>query len=287
MSFVTEFNGKLPFAVSVTGRKRDTVFRILDPLFSGTTHGDVIQTDHGPISVEGKHPPERFLSYAFFNILKFYKKSDLAVYMALQDGTGKVFIDVGANLGVYSLIARSHGYTTYLVEPEPVHVSFLERNSATLGKLVGVALADEAGSLPLYYEEENTGATSLVPAKGYKEGPGTVPVRTFSSLVADGTFANPGSISLIKVDVEGVEAKTIAGMREFLDSGFRPAIWCEVRGDLSGRAPGSYREVTNILQAYGYEVFEFIDGRRKIAEMTQLSSRGVFDLLFEAKPSLP
>ncbi len=285
MSFVTQLNGKLPFEVSVTGRKRDALFRILDPLFSLTTRDDRIRTAFGPIRVDGKHAPERFLSYAFFNILKHYRRSDLGRYLALHNGVGKAFVDIGANLGLYSYIARLCGYTTYLVEPEPIHAAFLARNSATLGKLIGVALSDRTGAMPLFYEDRNSGATSLVPAQGYQQSNGVVSVRTFSSLAADGTFADPGLISLIKVDVEGAEANTVAGMRDFLDAGHRPAIWCEVRGDLSGRAPGSYREVMEILCPYGYRATEFVAGEVKEIESSALANRAVFDLLFEVPSS--
>jgi FkbM family methyltransferase len=282
MSFVTQVNGKLPFEVSVTGRKRDALFRLFDPIFSTTTRDDVITTSAGPIRLDGGNAPERFLSYMFFNVLKHYQRSDLGTYIAAQSGTAsRQFVDVGANLGMYSLIARMNGYSTYLVEPEPTHAAFLTRNAATLGQVISAALADVPGELPLYYEEQNTGATSLVAAKGYRKGSEVVPVKTFSGLVADGILANPQTISLVKVDVEGAETRTIAGMRGFFEGGFRPAVWCEVRGDASGRAPGSFREVMSIMQSYGYGATEYIAGARKAVDPIELAGRSVFDLLFE------
>jgi FkbM family methyltransferase len=283
MSFVTHFNAMLPFQVSVAGRKRDALFRLLDPLFNTTTRSDVIKTAVGPIRVDGKSAPERFLSYAFFNILKHYQRSDLGTYIATYAGAGQVFVDVGANLGVYALIARLNGFKTFLVEPEPTHARFLTANAATLGRVLTMALSDQPGQMPLYYQEANSGATSLVPSKGFKKGSGVVPVRTFSSLVDDGTFDDPAAISLIKVDVEGAESQTIAGMRDFLSGGHRPAIWCEVRGDRSGRAPGTYREVAALLKPFGYEPMEYLGGTRKDVDFPALASRSVFDLLFEAK----
>src|SRR5262245_26902425 len=104
MSFITQLNAILPFQVSVVGRKRDALFRILDPLFSLTTRQDVIETDAGPIHVDGTSEPERFLSYAFFNILKHYRRSDLGRYIEAHAESDRTFVDVGANLGIYSLI---------------------------------------------------------------------------------------------------------------------------------------------------------------------------------------
>ncbi len=70
-------------------------------------------------------------------------------------------------------------------------------------------------------------------------------------------------------------------MREFLDAGHRPAIWCEVRGDASGRAGGSYRTVVEILEAYDYAPVEYLAGEARAVELPALAARTVFDLLFE------
>jgi FkbM family methyltransferase len=284
MSFLTLLNGRLPFEVSITGRKRNLLFGAFDTVFSSTAHNDVISTPVGPISIDHRQAAERWLSYAFFNILRHYRRSDLGRLLAEPHAADAAFVDIGANLGFYSFIARMNGYRTYLVEPEPKHVSFLGRNTATFGDLIGKALSDRTGELPLYYEEENTGATSLVPASGYKKSTAVVPVVTFESLVSDGTISDPGNIRLIKIDVEGAEANAVAGMRGFLEAGHRPRIWCEVRGNLSGRAPGSYREVIDILTPYGYSAFECVEGATRAAQDASLANRGVFDLLFESRP---
>jgi FkbM family methyltransferase len=282
MTWLRELNSRLPFEVAIAGRKRNLIFAMIDPLFSRTTQSDIIRTRLGSIKIDATQAPERWLSYAFFNIMNFYARSPLGQYMAQDVGPRLTFVDVGANLGVYSLVAKSLGYATYLVEPEPHHASFLIRNTEVFGKVISAALADKPGTMPLFYEEGNSGATSLVPAKGYRQGAEGISVRTFSSLAAEGAFANPADIHLVKIDVEGAEAQTALGMRNFLDLGHRPVIWCEVRGDLSGRAPGTFRAVTSIFETYGYTVSEFAEGRRKhIGFSSELANRGVFDLLFE------
>jgi hypothetical protein len=123
----------------------------------------------------------------------------------------------------------------------------------------------------------------LVSAKGYQQGTDGIPVRTFSSLVSEGLIVNPRDVDLIKIDVEGAEAQTVAGMSDFFGLGCRPAIWCEVRGDRSGRAPGSCRAVAQTLEEFGYAAYEFIGGERREANASKLSDRGVFDMLFEAR----
>ena len=87
-----------------------------------------------------------------------------------------------------------------------------------------------------------------------------------------------------KVDVEGNEAATVAGMRDFFETGLRPAIWCEVRG-VSSRANNSFREVAKTLLERGYRYF---DGNAsdplsaKVPTDAEMQQRTIFDLLFIA-----
>ncbi len=85
---------------------------------------------------------------------------------------------------------------------------------------------------------------------------------------------------MLKIDVEGHEPETVDGLRRFLANGNRPVIWCEVRGDLSGRREGSYRPVISTLTEYGYIA---IDPERWVEtsdDDPELANRQVFDLLF-------
>jgi FkbM family methyltransferase len=227
------------------------------------------------------------LSYLFHNVMRKYEKSELGRYIAATAMAGATFIDVGANLGVYSLIARKHGYDAVAIEPEPAHGAFLKRNEETFGKVLEVAFSDEAGELPLYYEPGgDPGSTSLFPAPSYRQGEGVVPVQTFSEAASQGALGDPTKIRLVKIDVEGFEAKVVAGMSGFLGSGVKPDIWCEVRGDRSGRNGGSYREVRQILSTFGYVARELKDGRDVLVPEEVLANRDVFDLLFKAEPNV-
>ena len=278
MTIVRRMAGIIPVEVYITGRRSDALFRGLDFLFKRTVHGDIIVTPQGPLVLDAAHQPERLLSYAFKNVLRGYKHSDLGRFISSTDGKGATFIDVGANLGMYTLIAREHGYRTVAVEPDPMHSAFLKRNEATFGKVLSVAFSDEPGQLPLYYDPGNPGATSLFPGSSYVKGDRPVPVETFSAAASRGDFGEPRDIGLVKIDVEGFEAKAVRGMTEFLVDGPRPAIWCEVRGDLSGRNGGSFRDVCEILFPFGYSAFDV--GNTPTQAQESWGNRGVFDLLF-------
>jgi FkbM family methyltransferase len=270
----------LPLGVGITGRRRDALFALFDALFGKAGGIEAIDTAWGRLTLDRSHPPERLLSYLFDNVVRHYATSELGRYIARVAAPGATFVDVGANLGMYALVARRHGFSTVVVEPEPRHGAFLARNAAAYGKVLALALSDRPGALPLYYQADNPGATSLVPCPSYVKSERLVPVRTFAALAAAGEFGELRAVRLVKIDVEGLEAAVVAGMCGALATGWRPDIWCEVRGDRSGRNGGSYREVRATLAAFGYRARELDHGRDLALDEAELSRRTVFDLLF-------
>ncbi|MCU1698686.1 MAG: methyltransferase FkbM family [Mycobacterium sp.] len=280
MSFVCRATRRLPLDVAVAGRKRNAMFQVLDPLFRASTRNDAVPTEWGDVSLDGSHPPERLLSYLFYNIMRYYEKSELGRYIARVADPDATFIDIGANLGMYALVARGHRFKTIVVEPEPRHSAFLQRNEHVFGKVLPFAFSDRAGALPLYYEPANPGASSLFPGPDCLRSESVVPVHTFSEIASRGDLGDLSKIRLIKIDVEGLEAEVVAGMCDALGSGWRPNLWCEVRGDRSGRNGGSYRNVRDTLSAFGYVARELKDGRDLALDEHDLAQRAVFDLLF-------
>ncbi|MGB7727373.1 MAG: hypothetical protein WBL50_05035 [Candidatus Acidiferrum sp.] len=97
--------------------------------------------------------------------------------------------------------------------------------------------------------------------------------------------ADPATIRLIKIDVEGNEELTVQGMRRYL-SGPAPApLWREVRGPSSGRGRNSVHSVSNFLAQFGYKPFHHEDGQLLPFRLGLDPEPQVFDLLF-AVPGL-
>ncbi|MGQ9409814.1 FkbM family methyltransferase [Mycolicibacterium gilvum] len=271
--------GAIPFGIGLGSRKMRLVQGIADWLARGENPTE-FPTRYGTIQIDWGHKAERALPYCFSNFDRHYRRSPLGQYIASRQLGGKTFVDIGANLGMYSFLARAGGASVYMFEPEPSHVKFLARNSEILGSLFPIALSDTRGQLPLYYNPENPGATSLVESDGFIAADDAVPVSTFSEIQIE----QEDLIDLVKIDVEGNEVRTVCGMESFLARGNRPDIWCEVRGDAGGRSPGSYRGVIDFLTDFGYEPS---DGTyapiSSCPSRDVLDKRGVFDLLFKAE----
>lgn len=282
MTVVSFVAGMLPVDFAVDGPKRERAFRLVDPVFGKMGGGD-ISTPVGTIAIDWSRPTERALSYFYQNTLRFYLKSELGQRIQKTCTAGRTFVDIGANLGIYSLLARLQGMSAYVIEPEPSHAEFLARNQHVFGVVLPVGLSNVTGSLPLYVNPRQPGATSLVPSEGFARSPDTVEVTTFSDLAFAGQLGQLEEIQLIKIDVEGHETETVQGLQAFLDAGFRPDIWCEVRGPRSTRAPNTFLPVSMFLEGYGYRVRNDKLDPVDVSNGEPPSTLNVFDLLFTAR----
>lgn len=273
-----------PIGITIGGKKSKAAMFVADIMLTFRGNRNIF-TNYGEIYYNYNIYSERFMGIFFENIINHYRSSSLGKYIINKPWSEKSFIDVGANLGIYSLIARSCGAQTYLVEPEPSHADFLKRNESVFGLVIQAAAGQAKDALPIYYSPDNPGATSLVPADGYMPSAKTVEVNTISAMVDEGRFGPPSDIDLIKIDVEGFEEQAIMGLHDFFRTGARPDIWCEVRGQRSSRAPNSFLVVAKALQKFGYRGFD--GGKSNPFEHpygpeleATFSNRQVFDMLF-------
>ena len=275
------------FEVHISGKRKDLLLSTCDHLF-----GDARTEEEVSVRIGGTNlllnlanPSERLLYYAPENLLRSYRRSPLFSVISRLATTPGLFIDIGANLGMYSLLARSVGLDALLFEPEPVHFAFLRRNASSIGTPVACALSDESGTTQFFVSgSTNPGSSSLVMPEGgwtASEYQQTVAVRvaTFDSALAE-LNVDPALIRLIKVDVEGNEERTIIGMAEYLAGASAAPIWCEVRGSTSGRGRNSAYPVASFLRQFGYTPFQCVGPQLVPFDLQKDEAPQVFDLLF-------
>jgi FkbM family methyltransferase len=183
---------------------------------------------------------------------------------------GQVFLDIGANIGFYTLFAAQRvgpSGRVFAFEPDPMTFESLRRSTEQNGfawaRCVNVALSDREGELPFFTVSDGS-AHSLVPeiARRAKRYSGQVPVRVtrLDDLLGEGTLDVP-RIDLIKIDVEGEEPRTVAGMLGTLQKLGHPLVWAEVRGPKgSTRAPNTYPKVAAELAKIGYRPLQYRKG---------------------------
>ena len=103
-------------------------------------------------------------------------------------------------------------------------------------------------------------------------------VTRLDDLGGEGIFDVP-TIDLIKIDVEGEEPRTVAGMLKTLERFRYPSVWAEVRGPQgSTRAPNTYARVERELRGLGYTPVQWKNGT--LRDVKTHDVRGREDVLF-------
>jgi FkbM family methyltransferase len=131
------------------------------------------------------------------------------------------FVDIGANVGLYSLIAAAnpHVRTVYSFEPNPaVHALLLQNAALNRARLEPymVAIASEEGEHAFSFDDVHTGMGSLVATKGRHT---VVNCRNYA--VFDEIQAADATLKVVKIDVEGFEPVVV---EQLLRSDMAPAI---------------------------------------------------------------
>ena len=149
-----------------------------------------------------------------------------------------LLVDVGANTGVFSLIAARAAprLRVLAVEPLPSVRAALARNLALndVGDritIVAEALGDHVGRAPLYIPPDDHGfvETSASLQLGFK--PVHARVEQVRVTTLDRLMRRPSllfrRVGVIKIDVEGHEAAVLAGARRVMARD-RPLVFCEI-----------------------------------------------------------
>jgi len=153
---------------------------------------------------------------------------------------GDVFVDVGANIGFYSLRARRRvgpGGRVIAFEPNPVILRRLRRNlelNEANGRVevFDVALGDENGTATLYSSAQAShGESSLRDQGWHTVETCSIDVRKLDELAAG---ANIARIDFLKIDVEGAEKLVFVGAAETIRKCV-PSILLEVNSRAAAR----------------------------------------------------
>jgi FkbM family methyltransferase len=147
--------------------------------------------------------------------------------------------DIGANVGLFSLLWGRRARHVYAFEPLPRNVAYLHRTLA-LNRVRNVTILPWAVSA-------FDGPTALAPgadvARGHLDSCGAVPVM---AITLDTFLAHYSIVpTLIKIDVEGAEVDVLKGALKTL-AAHRPTLL------LSTHSPSLTRTCCAMLQSAGY-----------------------------------
>ncbi|NND67406.1 MAG: FkbM family methyltransferase [Halioglobus sp.] len=168
---------------------------------------------------------------------------------------GDVFVDAGANIGYFSILAAARvgaSGAVFAFEPDPANAALL-RESARSNALDGIitvveaALAQEAGSAALFLSSDNLGDHQLFAGDEDRESVAVTMVNGAQYLAP---FVR--DIAMVKVDTQGFEYEVLAGLMPLLRELPRtPRLLVELTPYSLAQAGSSGRELVELLASLG------------------------------------
>lgn len=166
-----------------------------------------------------------------------------------------VFVDVGANVGVYTTLASAViGARSISIEPVPVSYAHLVDNI----RINGISELVCAKNTAVGAHRGNARITNLLDATNHivasgdssSNGEIDVPIDTLDNILSDETP------SVIKIDVEGFEAEVIAGGHSVLSKPCVRAVLVELNN--SGRRYGyDDASIHNSILEFGFHPYSY------------------------------
>ncbi|MFF2927100.1 FkbM family methyltransferase [Streptomyces celluloflavus] len=179
-----------------------------------------------------------------------------------------VFVDVGANIGYYSVLAsRLVGATggVAAVEASPTFHQMLVRqvqiNGCTNIRTVNAAVSDREETVKFSLASSRSmGANSIVPYDGAVESTFEAVARPLPDVVTEEEITRA---RVIKIDVEGAEGAVLRGLSPML-SRLRPdaELAIEVTPQRMAELGDSVEELLETLKVHGFHTYRLANGYR-------------------------
>ena len=191
-------------------------------------------------------------------------EAEFLLFKYLLGTGGGVFVDVGANVGAVSVLAASTGLVDRIVAFEPSHrycsAWHMNTNANAIANatLIQAAVSDVTG-------EANFRADPAMPLHGRLDlGSLYATSRTMrvTTVTLDDACKLFGirQIALLKIDVEGAEAKVIRGASKLLEKGRIDAIVLEfIVEHIEDMGDDPQAMVGELVRA-GFQIYEILPG---------------------------
>ena len=181
-------------------------------------------------------------SKMFYNLskLKTFYDADFAATLGANLKPDAIVIDVGANIGEFSVAVAPHAKKVYAFEPVARSRALLQKNTASSPtvEIIDCALSNTEGTVTLAPDTKNNSGTYRV------TGSGTIPLRTLDSFNLTPDF--------IKIDVQGLDIRVLQGAARTIAKN-KPVLLFEI-SDLTIKY-GGISSLRKILPGYTLRFF--------------------------------
>jgi FkbM family methyltransferase len=191
---------------------------------------------------------------------RFDSGPEAAMLAAFTDelAPGLVVFDVGANAGIYTLLAARRGAHAVAFEPSSAAVALLRQHLALNeldAEIVEACAADADGELPFF--EQGAASTSSLSEASARTGELLLDepvVATMRPSVRIDTYCAQAGVwpDVVKLDVEGAEARALAGAATWLGRR-RGVLFLELHPWSLAQLGASEEDVLRLLREAGWQ----------------------------------
>jgi FkbM family methyltransferase len=213
--------------------------------------------DQRTISIDGTRA--RFVHEDFSDYMELNRvETETEIIRHLRDELrpDDVFLDVGSNLGTYTVFVGDVLDTgrVIAVEAVPSTADTLRRNlelNDVDGTVANVAFGDEPGTVPMRVPDSH-GSSAVSP------GVGNIDVECVrgDDYLRRSSLPSP---TIVKLDVEGYEFAVVQGLRESLRASDCRLVYCEVHPDRLRQFGTSTEEFEGLLENVGFDLDRIAD----------------------------
>jgi len=195
-----------------------------------------------------------------------FEKCEVNLFKKLVS-RGMVVVDIGANIGYYTLIAANlvgDEGKVFAFEPDPENYALLVKNIEVNGykNIIPVqkAVSNKTGTTNLFLCEQNKGQHTIFEPSSYWK---SIMVK---SITLDDYFSEQqDSIDAIKMDIEGAEMLALLGMDRIIKQSPSLKIFTEFRPEELRACGSSAEEFLNKVTGYGFKL-HFINEQKQLVE---------------------
>lgn len=180
--------------------------------------------------------------------------STLSSLIAQLARDADLFVDVGANQGIFSAIASrtmQADARIVAIEPQPMLADCVEHtlqaSRVKNWKVLRTAVSDRTGMSKLIVPEENQGQAHLSTTASFAGTMITTAVTTLDKLLV---YTDAGQV-VMKMDIEGAELAALRGGREFLGR-HKPTLVMELNPTAMARCGYTINDMAQELGRLGY-----------------------------------
>jgi len=206
--------------------------------------------------------PDQIQSYLyFFGIWE----PEISSYILSKLKLGDIFVDVGSNIGYYSLLASSRvgqDGQVFAIEASPSIFSELQKNITLNGitnvSTFNVAVTDDPKKVEIFKgKETNIGMSTILSEEASRRGAFREAVVSGQPLPKIIDESKLSRAKFIKIDVEGAEWLVIKGMRDIVKNlGHDTEILIEINSQSVNELGGTVNELFDMFLSAGFKIFE-------------------------------